>query len=338
MCMNNIIDVSKVSLIKKRDSINFVYFKKICNEILNFIYKDHDKQRIIGVDGTYIPLSIELKKYGFTTSNKNTYCIGLVSSLFDLNDEVLINYRLCKNHNEREGLLKQIKYLRSGDTLIMDRGYYSKNLLFLLNKMKIKVIFRMTINNLMIKKIIEKGQTSMNIIIVYNNESIKFRIITYQINGKNYFLGTTIMNHKVNYFKNLYWKRWKVEINFRESKYVLSLNNISSKNENKVRQDIYIHNILFLLNSFVKNHIQKGLSNDKFINSKDSFHLIVNNILYLILYKKMTVSTINKIKKICLCLLKAPIKNVPDRNYKRVRIKPIDKWYYCIKHEEKNIY
>src|ERR1700729_3597135 len=113
MCMNNIIDVSKVSLIKKRDSINFVYFKKICNEILNFIYKDHDKQRIIGVDGTYIPLSIELKKYGFTTSNKNTYCIGLVSSLFDLNDEVLINYRLCKNHNEREGLLKQIKYLRS---------------------------------------------------------------------------------------------------------------------------------------------------------------------------------------------------------------------------------
>src|ERR1700678_3058179 len=65
MSMATIIDVSDCALKKKRNLINYIYFKTISDEILNFIYKDNDSPRIIGVDGTYIPLSIELNKYGF---------------------------------------------------------------------------------------------------------------------------------------------------------------------------------------------------------------------------------------------------------------------------------
>jgi Transposase DDE domain len=335
MFVDNIIDVSDVAFKNKRNTVGFIPFKNICKEMLNFVYNGNNTPRIIGVDGTYIPLSIELQQYGYPTSKKNTYCIGLISSLFDLNEKYLINYRLCKNHNERDGLISQMKYLKSGDTLIMDRGYYSENLLFSLNKEGIKVIFRLKKNMLMVKKIIEKGQASMNTNVIHNNESIEFRIITYQINNNNYFLGTTIMNHKVNYFKDLYWKRWSVEINFRESKYLLSLDNILSKNPTKVKQDIYIHNILFLIHSFCKNHIQKTLPSNKFINTKNLFSMIINKILYLVLYNKITISTKETIERICSGLLKTLTTKASNRHYERIRIKPIGKWYYCIKHDEK---
>ena len=122
----------------------------------------------------------------------------------------------------------------------------------------------------------------------HNNEVIKFRIITYKIGDNDYFLGTTIMNHRVEYFKDIYWKRWNIETNFRESKYLLSLNNINSKSENKVKQDIYSHSILFLIHSYLKNQFQQFLPDNKFINSANLMYLLVNEIIYLFFYKKMT--------------------------------------------------
>ena len=124
--------------------------------------------------------------------------------------------------------------------------------------------------------------------ITYDNKKIKFRIITYKINDNDYFLGTTIMNKTISYFKNIYWKRWRTEINFRESKYLLSLNNIQSKNINKVNQDIYSHNILSIIYSYFRNQLEKTLPIGKFINTKNLLFLIMSNLLYLIFYKKMT--------------------------------------------------
>jgi hypothetical protein len=306
----------------------------------------------------------------------------LVSSLYDLNEKLLINYRLCEKRNERLGLINQKEYLKTGDTLIMDRGYYSKGLLHFLNEMEVKVIFRMKKDSLMVKKMIEKGQTSMRTRVVYKGQLIPFRIIAYTVannmndnenNNRNnndddnnndneidnegydddnddddnyddeaienddekdnendniYYLGTTIMNHTVSYFKNLYWQRWAIETNFRESKYLLSLKNILSKKPDRVRQDIYSHNILFLIHSFFKKHIQKGLPPNKFINSKNLFIVLMERILYPMLYQNMTENQKAIIQKMCTGLRKNLILKKPNRHYKRIRIKPIGKWYH----------
>jgi hypothetical protein len=335
MFLMDIFDVTDSSLIQKRNSVNFSYFKQISNSLGDFFIKNNTSPRIFAVDGSYIPLSIDLKKYGFLPSKKNTYCVALVSSLFDVINKVLINYRLRKNHNEREALMNQIGYLKPDDILIMDRGYFGKKLLFFLNSRGIKVIFRMKDNGLFVKEIVKKGQSSMNTTISYCNETIQFRIISYKINNNSYFLGTTIMNHTVEYFKDLYWKRWTVETNFRESKYLLSLRNILSRDENKVRQDIYTINILFLIGSFFRNRIQVLLPDNQFVNTKNLLSLVTNNIIHLVLYKKITDPTKKEIEKVILSLLKRPILCEPNRHYERIRIKPIGKWYYCVKHEEK---
>jgi hypothetical protein len=334
MYIDDIIDVHDQALQQKRDTVGYCPFKTICKELLNFVYKDNNTPRIIGVDGTYIPLSIELEKYGFRTSKKSTYCTGLISSLYDINEGVLINYRLCQNNNERDGLKSQIKYLRPGDTLIMDRGYYSKDLLLFLTKMEMKVIFRMKKSDLDVKEIIKNGQPSMRTKVDCNGEMVDFRIVTYKIDGISFFLGTNIMNHTVPYFQNLYWQRWTVETNFRVSKYLLSLNNILSKHPDKVRQDIYVHNILFIIHAIFNNHLQQSLPANKFVNTGNLFTVITNRILYPILYKKITPSVKEMIERICLGLLKTPVITKPGRHYKRVRITPVGKWYWCHIHEK----
>lgn len=250
MCMNDIIDVSDTALKNKRNAICYIHFKKVSHTLLDFIYQENNNPRIIGVDGIYIPLSIKLEKFGLQTSTRNTYCIGLVSSLYDIDKKMLINYNLFKKHDERKSLIDQMEYLKPNDILIMDRGYYSKELLFLLNEKEIQVIFRMKSNSLMVKDLVKKNQSSMMTSVTVNDTKIRFRIITYKINDIDYFLGTTILNHRISYFKKIYWKRWCTETNFRESKFLLSLDNILSEDINKVQQDIYSNNILFIVSSF----------------------------------------------------------------------------------------
>jgi hypothetical protein len=108
-----------------------------------------------------------------------------------------------------------------------------------------------------------------------------------------------------------------------------------SKTENKIKKDIYSHNILFLFSSFFNINLQELSTSDGLINTKNLLNLITNNILFLILYKKINTSTKEKIKKICKALLKSSIKRCPGSHYERIRIKPIGKWYYCIKYKEK---
>ena len=138
------------------------------------------------------------------------------------------------------------------------------------DKREIDVIIRLRNNGLLVKNMIKKGQTSMITKINHKNEIIRFRIITYKINNNDYFLGTTIMNKTVAYFKNIYWKRWTVETNFRESKYFLSMDRLLSKNINKLQQDIYSHNSLFIIYSYFKNIMQADTPTNKFnaFNSK----------------------------------------------------------------------
>ena len=59
----------------------------------------------------------------------------------------------------------------------MDSGYYSKGLLYFLNEMGVKVIFRMKKNSLMVKKMIEKGQNSMRTRVVYKGQLYRFPLL-----------------------------------------------------------------------------------------------------------------------------------------------------------------
>jgi hypothetical protein len=50
---------------------------------------------------------------------------------------------------------------------------------------------------------------------------------------------------------------------------------------------------------------------------------------------RMRILVRRELEKIWLGLLQTPLTYNPNRHYKRIRIKPIGKWYFCVKHEER---
>jgi len=146
------------------------------------------------------------------------------------------------------------------------------------------------------------------------------------VGEKVYYLGTTLYDENISYFKILYWKRWKVETHFRHSKYCLSLRELKSKTINGIRQDICVHNFIFIINSFFKHSLQLEVDERYTINTASSLFMTINELLYPLIFKKITDVTINEILQILNTYKKAliPIRN--NRNYERRKKRPHTKW------------
>jgi hypothetical protein len=121
--------ISKTAFINKKNAIPNEYFLDINNNIIEHIFNIDNKPRIYGVDGSFINLFKSFNKYGFQYASSNkTYCQGIISCLYDIDNKIPINYNLIKTRNEREAFRDQIKYLKFNDIVIFDRGYYSYDL------------------------------------------------------------------------------------------------------------------------------------------------------------------------------------------------------------------
>jgi hypothetical protein len=321
--INNILDVSKNTLIKHKNKLDHVHILTLNDSLLEYVY-DTNNRRIIGVDGTYIILLKMLHEYGFNISSNDNYCIALLSTLFDIEKEMPINYSLFKNKDERKGLLEQLKYLKPYDILIMDRGYFSNDLLFTLCKNKIIVVFRLKINLKILNNLKKCDDCTINI--QHNTETIKLRLIKYTIGNKIYYLGTTIYNRSIGYIKDLYWRRWKIETHFKYSKYNLSLKELKSKSENTIMQDILIHHFIFIISSYFQHLLQQDINKKYKISTTNHINITVNNLLYPLLYEKSTSKNINKICTILNISKKVLVPIKTDRKHKRTKKRPSSKW------------
>ena len=125
---DNITNVTKTSILNKRKIVGHSNIINLNNNLINYIYKDN-KPRYLAVDGSQINMVKNLKD-SFEMNKHKTYCNGLLSSLYDVDKKIPINYSLYKSFDEREALKDQLKYVKTNDVLIFDRGYYSDDLLF----------------------------------------------------------------------------------------------------------------------------------------------------------------------------------------------------------------
>ena len=110
-----------------------------------------EKGRLLAVDGTYISFDKTKNTYFLTPSPGGEYVIGLVSGIYDINNSIPINYKLFEIKDERSALKSQLKYLKKGDTLVMDRGYFSDELVVTLKKQGYDTICRMKGNSKYVK-------------------------------------------------------------------------------------------------------------------------------------------------------------------------------------------
>ena len=323
--------ITSTAFIKKRNNIPNEYFLDINNSFINHIFKNNNKPRTYGVDGSFINLFKNFDKYNFMYASLNeTYCQGIISCLYDIDNKIPINYFLLKTKDEREAFRNQIKYLRYGDTVIFDRGYYSYDLIEKLELLGVNYIFRLKSNK---KEVQIMNKSNLNDF-SFINKKINNRIVHYRIdNSKEDYYLLTNLNKSLDELKDLYWKRWSVEIHFKESKYNLSLKTINLKTENSLMQEIYIHNLIFMLYYYFKIDDENPILKSKYkINNKVGIKIFSENIIYLLIYNKITDKCFKIIKRIIEIIGKnLQYIQIIKKNNERKRIRPYAKWYFSKK-------
>jgi hypothetical protein len=318
----NIANVSSAAINKKRKKIPAKYFQKINDTLIDIIYKNTKEQRLIAVDSSQINLSIELSKEGFDLSNNKKYAVGYLGSLYDINKGLPINDTLYTKRDERAMVKDQLKYLKKGDILIMDRGYYGHEFAKWIDKNKIKYIFRLP-NNRLVTRL---NEANVNDLIITDGD-LKIRVLKYNIDGCEYYIGTNLYYKFYKEFKDLYWKRWNVETYFRYGKYDLGLMNIKSKSTNKVNQDIACNQFIFIIESIIRDIANQFIDSKNYkINTKHCLDIVRTKIIYLLLYKRSTKKLIDVFNKCIESVYTTLVKIIENRNYNRIRIKPATRW------------
>lgn len=320
------------AFIIKKNNIDSNHFLNLNNSLIDQIYDDN-KERIFGVDGSNLDLfkNFNLDKYPYASSKTKNYCKAYISCLFDINTKIPVNYNLSIKNDERQSFKEQFKYLKKNDIVILDRGYYSDDLLISLEKINVKYIFRLPINLNIIKNLDNLNEY------IFEKNNIKQRLVKYIINNQEYYLLTNLFNKTIDELKNNYWSRWEVEINFKKAKYNLSLNKLNCKCENSLKQELYFNQLSFILYYYInlKTNIELKTKNKCKINDKSGIKFFIENICY-IFNKKLTNKQINIISHQFKNINNSSFYIQPNRHFERKSIIKKSGWYYSYSQDKKN--
>ena len=233
--------------------------------------------RLLAVDGTRImlPNHSTIKEefgecsFGPNADSKRSMAIG--SMLYDVLNQITIDAQLApykninnKKSSERALLEKHMPKLKEGDLLLLDRGYPSFALFFLLKAQKIEFCVRMKGSWWKeVRAFRESGEKERIVTFILPDKDInklnkypesatnplKCRLIRVELEtGEIEILCTSLIDKKKypqEQFKELYHFRWNEEEAYKLLKSRIELEDFSGKTAKAVKQDF--HAKIFLL-------------------------------------------------------------------------------------------
>lgn len=330
---NKIITVSRQAMSIKRDKINYLIFKSLHADILDYIYKSKkcnqkDQEKIFAVDGSEVSFSKKLAESGFRLTKNKTYCKALFSCLYNVQNKLAVSGCIDQNNDERKSFIENLlPYVPANSTILFDRGYYSNTLVDSLISKQLKFIIRMKTNDLTVKDMLKYNIYDY---LKLTESTHLLRIVRYKIDNTDYFLITNIMDKSINYFIEIYHKRWFIEEFFKVIKQSLNGNNFNSTDINKIKQELYVHLILTNITRYMENisalYTERKNTNKNYtFNHKISLGITGNNICYSLFYEKRNTNIVHNLTIINNTLTE--IKK--GRKYPRISIKHSSsiKWY-----------
>jgi hypothetical protein len=342
---------SSVAFYKQFKKVKIDDFQKPVSNLLNHIYSNTNKRRFLSVDGSQLNVYKKIKandELELAKSKQYRHC--LLSSIFDVDLRLPINYQVTVSGDERQSLISQLKYVRKKDVLIMDRGYHSKQLMDILINMNIDFIFRVKNNCKYAKTLNDSDDNDMIFDHTYKNKedgqskNKNIRLVKYSLlsskelakkqakknDTEDYYLLTSLSKRKFNVSKlaNLYHKRWTVETNFNFLKNDASLGRITSKTYDSLLKNVSSLNFIFLLSGYIEylmtGHF--GLKKTKRFNYKN-FKIVINLFLdKLLVNGYFNVNVVNKLLRDVKTLKRCLIDVVNGRHYKRNTKIPKNHW------------
>ena len=300
--------------------------------------------RVFEIDGSKVRLSKRLEKDNYTRFNESAYySSGLLSCLYNVDTHLIHDFNFTKNFSERDQALEHIKILEENDIVIFDRGYFSYLLLRKIVNKNAHCIFRMqNIRSKEFLKFLNNNKTddviecSPSKVVQYdlkreghniNFSPIKLRVLKQEIEGVIYVFATTLIDskYKAVIFGNLYHKRWDIEELYKISKVLFNINELHSKTERGVKQEIYAQ---FVLINIARLFEMKGNSNNSGLSTKLNFKgcisgvgRYINDIIFSVYKEAQDIED-----KIFKFISKMRYKTRPGRKFPRLSYKPRKNW------------
>jgi hypothetical protein len=253
-------NLKRTTLYEKEIKIPFEFYADIFNKITKLYYdlfNDDKIKKIIAIDGTYNNTNVyNIKGYLETSLNMG---------FFDINNEIPLDLTFDGIKNKNNELNVLIEYINNNldkfnnVILILDRAYCSYNFINFLNKKKVNFVCRFRNNCSNFKKIkknvriIEFANTTYESVennninnYLFNNK--KFESVQIKIKDE-YKLITNLTKdlYDDEKIKDLYHKRWDVEVFFKIIKYNFKFENIKITSNKQLNNPYNIHNIKILI-------------------------------------------------------------------------------------------
>lgn len=269
-------NVSRQAVSKARQGINPSLFRDLFNISVDaFVQSDiqgklwRGKERLFAIDGSRIQLPdsrSNFESFGEMRSKLNPdkpWSQALASVIYDINNDYICHGLLRPYiSSERAAALDHCKALESlgilkGAVLIFDRGYYSESMFRYFSEHGYFCVMRIKEKLKLAKSC--KGDTVSSLHFSNGRSKpavdIPVRVVSVDLgNGTTEYLATNIFDKSYTQddFKELYFKRWNLELKYNELKNQLLLEEFNGYTAISVEQEFYINLLYSNLASLVK--------------------------------------------------------------------------------------
>jgi hypothetical protein len=245
--------ITKQAYSEARQKISPTAFIKLADAITNWFYGDDDFKtfkgyRLSAIDGSVLELnnSATLREYfGYVENQSVKLARALASGIYDIENDMMITSKITRyDTSERDlavELIEQLKKLGlKNDLILFDRGYPSAKLISYLEDSGIKYLMR--VSGQFLKAVNEARAEDQIVEINFEGKSIKVRVLRFMLDsGVEEVLITNVFDESwtIKDFKELYFKRWGIEIKYNELKNRLQIENFTGDTPIAVEQDFY---------------------------------------------------------------------------------------------------
>lgn len=266
----NIRAATKSAFTKSRAKLKHEAFIELNDNVNQTFYKEAPylvwhQMRLLSADGTRLVLpnhkSVveEFGEHSFGPNADSKRSLGLASFLYDSLNLITLDARIASySSSERELLYQHLEKVKKGDLLLLDRGYPSISLLFLLMAKGIEFCIRMKEDWwLSVKDFMESGEKERIVNFKLPKKDREFlkdypalvdkeitcRLVCIELeNGQKEVLCTSLTDmEKYSYddFCELYHFRWGIEESYKLFKARAEVERFSGKTALAVKQDFF---------------------------------------------------------------------------------------------------
>lgn len=328
---NYILKVSEATLCKKRNNIDYIYFKQMFEIILSYVkieLKKYNNRAYIGIelfatDGSTLNFFRNIKGSNFKEDKNGRYTKATINTIYNITYDLPENIIITNENSESKILISQIDNVVNLKILTADSHYFTEDVLGKLKEKDIKYVIK--VSKSICKEFHDSDKNSSTMI--YRDHHVR---LVKEINGhKKRIIGTNLSEESYNNKKiiEIYGQRWRNEEFYRDFKCKLNMETSRANSYNSIMQEAYTALIIITLAKYI------GMLGTLYIPlKKNNIRTVINKktlikkfvkIMFLILYEDINEKEIiNNLEHIVNVLINKIIKIIDNRHNMRIRQRP----------------